>query len=67
MALSVVVLSPDTELGRETIAQLVKKGYRVTGIGILADSKTLREHGAVFVPADLTKAAGNTRSFYYGK
>ena len=57
MALSVVVLSPDTELGRETIAQLVKKGYRVTGIGKDGDSKTLREQGAVFAQADLTKAA----------
>ena len=57
MALSVVVLSPDTELGREAISQLVTKGYRVTGIGKDAEPKTLRKQGAAFVRADLTKGA----------
>ncbi len=57
MALSVVVLSPDTELGRETIRQLVTKEYQVTGIGNNADANKLREIGAVYAQADLTKAS----------
>lgn len=62
MALSIVVLSPDTELGRETIRQLATKGDRVTGIGKNADAKTLRENGAVFAQADLTKASELTEA-----
>lgn len=55
-ALKIVVLSADTELGRETTRQLVEKGHQVTGIGNNADSaKSLRENGATFAQADLTK------------
>ncbi|MGF1591217.1 MAG: hypothetical protein ACFCU7_18620 [Pleurocapsa sp.] len=56
MTLSVVVLSPDTELGRETIGQLVAKGYQVTGIGKNADAIAWRKKGATYAQADLTKA-----------
>ena len=62
MALSIVVLSPDTELGRETIRQLATKGYRVTGIGKNADAKIMRENGAVFAQADLTKPSELTEA-----
>ena len=56
IALKIVVLSADTELGRETIRQLVEKGHQVTGIGSNAESATsLRENGATFAQADLTK------------
>lgn len=55
-ALKIVVLSADTELGRETTRQLVEKGHQVTGIGNNADSaKSLRENGATFAQADSTK------------
>ena len=55
-ALKIVVLSADTELGRETTRQLVEKGHQVTGIGNNAESATpLRENGATFTQADLTK------------
>ncbi len=62
MTLSVVVLSPDTELGRETIRQLLSKGYQVTGIGKNADATALREDGVAFVQADLTKAVELTKA-----
>ena len=57
MALSVIVLSPDTELGREAIAQLASKGHRVTGIGGDAEPTHLRQQGAAYVKADLTEAS----------
>ena len=56
MALSVIVLSPDTELGRETIAHLASKRHQVTGIGKDANATVLRDRGAAYVPADLTQA-----------
>lgn len=62
MAKSVVILSPDTELGRETIRQLVELEYRVTGIGKDADATALRENGAAFIQADLTKVAELTQA-----
>jgi nucleoside-diphosphate-sugar epimerase len=67
MALSVVVLSPDTELGREVISQLVTKGYRVTGISKDAEPKTLRQQGAAFVQADLTKATELSKAMQVAK
>ena len=62
MARSVVILSPDTELGRETIRQLVELEYRVTGIGKDADATALRDNGAAFIQADLTKVAELTQA-----
>lgn len=62
-ALKILVLSADTELGRETTRQLVAKGHRVTGVGSKPESvQTLREHGATFTQADLTKAAELTEA-----
>ena len=55
-SLNITILSADTELGRETVRQLVEKGYRVTGIGSSADAESLRKNGAIFTQADLTKA-----------
>ena len=67
MTLSVAVLSPDTELGRETIRQLVAKEYRVTGIGSDADTDRLRDNGATYIKADLTKASELTKAIQTAK
>lgn len=62
-ALKIVVLSADTELGRETTKQLVAKGHQVTGIDSKSDAEFLREHGAAFIRADLTQASELTEAF----
>lgn len=55
--LKIVVLSADTELGRETTRQLTEKEYQVVGIGSNAEStELLRQNGATFARADLTNA-----------
>ena len=66
-ALKIVVLSADTELGCETTRQLVEKGHQVIGIGNNADTARLRENGAVYVEADLTKASQLTEAMQAAK
>ena len=53
--MKIAITSADTELGRETVKQLVSKGHQVTGIGE-ADSAELREQGALSAQAKLTAA-----------
>lgn len=65
-ALKIVVLSGDTELGRETTRQLVER-HQVTGIGSNADTNRLRENGATYVRADLTKASELTEAIQAAK
>lgn len=52
--IKIVLTSADTELGRETISQLVARGHQVTGIVQNAKSnKKLRENGVSYIEADL--------------
>lgn len=54
--MKIAVISADTELGRETVKQLVEKGHQVAGIGESEDGTSVREQGALYAQVNLTAA-----------
>ncbi|MBD2103922.1 NAD(P)-dependent oxidoreductase [Leptolyngbya sp. FACHB-261] len=55
---SAVIAGADTELGQETVRQLVALGYQVTGLVKSKDgATTVRSNGGLAVETDLTNAA----------
>ena len=54
--MKIAIISADTELGLETVKQLVAKGHQVAGLGESKDGTSVREQGALYAQVNLKVA-----------